>query len=101
MTAPAPLTHTLSQPIEIDGATITELTFREATTADILAAGLPASLNLASDPPSVDIHERKMVAMMSRLAAVPPSTVTRIAPADFVACAYMLAGLFLPGSARA
>ena len=75
-----PMTYTLTSAVRAHDADLKELAFREPTTADILAAGLPATLNLGADPPTLEINERKMAGMMARLASVPPSTIQQLAP---------------------
>lgn len=95
------LKHTLSKPITVGDIEFKELTFRQPLGKDIVAAGLPATLNLGAEPPTMDIDARAMAAMMSRLAGVPPTTIGMMAPTDWTACAYMLANLFIPGGPRA
>ncbi|MGX1151450.1 phage tail assembly protein [Bradyrhizobium ottawaense] len=91
-----PLTFKLRKPVDAHGEKISEITFREPTGADIEAAGLPVNIDFSFDPPRIEFDARKMSAMMSVLAAVPPSTIRALAPKDWSTCAWGLASFFIP-----
>lgn len=90
------LRHPLQRPIPVFDEEVAELVFREPTGKDILEVGNPVVLDMASEPPRVTHDERKMTAMIARLANVPPSSVGRLTPQDWVACAWLLTNFFVP-----
>ena len=90
------LVHNLAKPIQAHGETVSELRFREPTGADIVNVGNPVIFDMASDPPKVTHDDRKMAAMMARLANVPPSSIGLMGPQDWVACAWLLTPFFVP-----
>lgn len=101
-TAPASddLTLTLSRPIPAHGEMISVLTFREPTGGDILQVGNPVIVDMASDPPRVTHDERKMTAMLSRLASVPPSSIAKLGPNEWVEAAWIITPFFMPRPGR-
>ncbi|MBR0864317.1 phage tail assembly protein [Bradyrhizobium diazoefficiens] len=91
-----PLTFKLRKPVDAHGEKISEITFREPTGADIEAAGLPVNIDFAFDPPRIEFDARKMSAMMSVLAAVPPSTIRALAPKDWLSPSFFCVAVGLP-----
>jgi hypothetical protein len=92
------LSFALSRAIKAGGEEVTELSFREPNGADILNVGNPVVIDMASDPPRVTHDERKMRAMISRLAAIPTSSVDQLSPQDWVGCAWALTPFFVPAA---
>ncbi|AWN43168.1 phage tail assembly protein [Methylobacterium durans] len=93
------VTVSLSQAIPANGQEVSELTFRKPTAMDIIeVGGNPVRIDMNhSDPAStIDFDGRRMSAMMSRLAAVPPSAIARMDTNDWAACAWKLSDFFLP-----
>ena len=86
----------LTRPIEAHGNTVTVLTFREPTARDLLAVGNPVIFDPISEPPKILHDEKRMNAMMSMLAAVPPSSIATMHPRDWVTCAWGLTPFFVP-----
>lgn len=77
------------------GDEVKELKFREPTAADIEVCGTPVMIDfLASDTPKMTFETKAMFAMMSRLAAVPPSTIRSMHPKDWNGAAMALAYRF-------
>ncbi len=71
---------TLRKPIIANGEEVMELTFREPTPADIERCGDPCRIDFfqASGQPKVIYNDAAVSAMMSILAAVPPSTIKQM-----------------------
>lgn len=98
---PAPAyTCELSKPIEAHGSSMLLLTFREPTARDLLSIGNPVIFDPISDPPKILHDEKRMNAMMSLLAGVPPSSIASMSPRDWVTCAWGLTPFFVPVPGR-
>lgn len=94
---PSPLVITLRKPIIANGDEVNELTFREPTAADIEMVGNPVNLDFMSgDTPKATFDTKSMTQMMSRLAAVPPSTIRQMHTRDWNTAAWSLASFFMP-----
>jgi len=94
-----PLVVKLRKPIKLGSEeTITELTFREPTASDIERCGNPVEIDFfgGGDTPKMSFNAKSMSAMMSVLAAVPPSTIKKMATRDWNSAAWTLASFFLP-----
>jgi hypothetical protein len=91
-----PIKVPLRKPVQAHGDMLNEMTFREPSGADIEAAGFPLTFDFNTEPPTPSLNEKKMAAMMSRLAAVPPSTIKALDYKDWSTCAWSLAGFFMP-----
>lgn len=100
---------TLSEPIEITDAggqvlrRIDELFFRKPTAMDIIeVGGNPVNMDIFADEPSSTIRfdGRQMSAMIARLSNTPPPFVGKMAPSDWMYCAWQLSGFFLPAQPR-
>lgn len=90
------LSFALSRPVQAHGEDVSELSFREPTGSDIIAVGNPVVIDMASDPPKISHDERKLAAMLARLAEVPPSTIGKMAPQDFVGAGWLITPFFVP-----
>lgn len=97
--------RSLSGPVHIklrtkiiaNGEEVDELKFREPTAGDIERAGNPVILDVfSSELPKINFDPKAMTAMMSLLAAVPPSTIRMMHPKDWYTAAWQLAGFFTP-----
>ncbi|GAC1040823.1 phage tail assembly protein [Rhizobium sp. No.120] len=82
--------------IEAHGEQVKELTLREPTGADVIAVGNPVQFDPISDPPRVLIDDKRMAAMISRLADVPPSSVAKLKPKDLISLGWFLTPFFMP-----
>lgn len=95
------VTIKLSEPIEANGETLEEITFREPSAADIELCGNPVCLdwNNVTGPtsnPRPYFDTKAMSHMMSVLAAVPPSSIRKMKTRDWNTAAWGLAGFFMP-----
>jgi hypothetical protein len=86
-------TITLKKPIEVGGEKITELRFDELTVKTIREVGMPFSLD-ASGNASTVIDANAIAKYVHKLCKVPPSTVDKLCPADFMACTAVVMGFF-------
>lgn len=87
----------LTKPVMAHGDEIKELVFREPTGGDIALCGCPVTIHmLGQAEPRVIYDSQAMEAMMSRLSAVPPSTIKNLAAADWMAGCYLLSRFFMP-----
>jgi len=87
----------LRKPVQAHGDEITELKFREPTGGDIEAAGNPVLIDMFSgENIKLTFDEKKMTAMMARLAMVPPSTIRQLNPKDWNSAAWQLVHFFTP-----
>jgi tail assembly chaperone E/41/14-like protein len=88
---------TLRKAIIAHGDEVKELRFREPTAGDIEKCGNPVNLSFYPDePPKMTFEAKNMSAMMSVLAAVPPSTIRAMHPRDWENAAWNLASFFMP-----
>jgi len=100
-TAPGPTVVKLSKPIQAHGETVTELKFREPTGNDIEIVGVPVTFQWVPDEDGqgggVRVqYSKNMGAMLSHLAAVPPSSIRMLAAKDWIKCAMAVQSFFLP-----
>jgi hypothetical protein len=93
-----PLEHKLSKSIKAHGEPVETLTWREPTAGDIRQAGCPIILEFVpgSDGPRMTFNEQKMNALISILAAIPPSSVDQLSAGDWHAIAFKLSRFFMP-----
>ena len=95
-----PLKLQLTTPIEIRGADgsqqayITELEFRQPTGADLIACGIPVSVDYRTNSPRIEPDA--MAAMAARLSGKPPLYLQRMDSKDFVTLCWKLRDFFLP-----
>jgi hypothetical protein len=95
--AAPPLKVTLRKTIQANGEDVNELTFREPTAGDIERSGNPVILDVfGGDTPKILFDEKKMSAMISNLAMIPPSSVKQLHPKDWNSIAWSLVGFFTP-----
>lgn len=95
--ADGPLKIFLRKAIPANGEDVMELTFREPTGGDIDQVGNPVLLDLFSgETVKISFDARIMTNMMSRLAAVPPSSIRKMHPKDWNTAAYSLVNFFTP-----
>jgi hypothetical protein len=88
--------HTLKRPIEAHGEEVRILKWREPTGGDIERAGNPITIEVVDGRTSMGFNEKKMTAMISLLAAIPPSSVRKITAGDWNAIAIKLVRFFTP-----
>lgn len=93
------LFHVLAKPIQAHGDEVTVLRWREPTGGDIERAGNPVYLDFSGEKPSITFNERKMAAMISVLAQIPPSSVRMLSAKDWNAVAWKLFRFFTPPGA--
>lgn len=82
---------TLTTPILAHGETLTVLTFRAATGADLMACGVPMRTSdggTSADAPIVG-------ALIARLAGIPPSSVGAMAAADWMEAMSIVTGFLV------
>lgn len=95
-----PVVVKLSFPIEANGETLNEISFREPTAADIELCGNPVCLDWSHSGPTASpkpyFDAKVMTHMMSVLAAVPPSSIRKMKTRDWNTAAWGLAGFFMP-----
>lgn len=93
----------LSKPIIAHGEEVSELTFREPTPEDVMQIGTPQLLLPSADGESVGIEIRAKVVghYISRLAAIPMSSVKAMAMGDFMRCQGAVMGFFNSGDGEA
>ena len=72
------------------------LAMRKPTAADQIACGNPALFNPLADPPTIQIKDREMGAMISRLSNISPVGIGRMSPKDFTNAGWVLAPFFIP-----
>lgn len=78
---------TLEKPVMHGNSELSSLALREVTTEDIIALGMPYSVGSNDDDELVVTIKPKGIARyVSKLGAVPPSIVSKLAPADFFKC---------------
>lgn len=86
----------LSKPIEADGETVSILTIREPSTEDIIECGNPVSFDPMKSPPTITPDDVRMAKMIARLAGIPPSSLKKMAPKDFLALQWVVVPFFMP-----
>lgn len=85
---------TLSRPIEAHGETLAELELREPTGEDIMECGMPFEFVDGKKGTRRHIDTRSMGAYISALASIPPSSVAKLHPSDFIALSGAVVGFF-------
>lgn len=86
------VTVKLAVPIEAHGETLTELVLREPTGKDIRVNGMPFRFH--AEDGSIITDAAAVHRYIAALAAVPPSTVDRLAPSDWSAAMAAVLGFF-------
>ncbi|MGZ9718817.1 phage tail assembly protein [Rhizobium miluonense] len=82
--------------IEAHGEKVKEFVLREPNGADVISVGNPVQFDPISDPPRVLVDDKRMAAMISRLADVPPSSVAKLKPKDLISLGWHLTPFFMP-----
>ena len=83
----------LKKPVEIAGETISELSFDDLTVRMIREIGMPFTLDTTGKS-QLSIDPDTVAKYVHKLAKVPPSTVDKLSPADFLACQAVIMGFF-------
>ena len=86
----------LNKSIMTEDGEMKSITLREPTGADQMACGNPVIFNPMSDPPSVQIKDREMGAMLSRLSNLSPVAIGRMSPKDMTMAGWALVPFFVP-----
>jgi Phage tail assembly chaperone proteins, E, or 41 or 14 len=86
----------LDTPVQAHGEMVKTLTFRRPTGGDIMSLG-EYPINIDWNTGRVTPNPAVMGAIMSTLAAVPPSTIRALDAKDWSTCAHALMGFFPPG----
>ncbi len=86
------VTVKLAVPIEAHGETLSELTMREPVGKDIRINGMPFRFH--AEDGSIITDAAAVHRYIAALAAVPPSTVDRLAPSDWSAAMAAVLGFF-------
>jgi phage FluMu protein gp41 len=86
----------LKTPIQAHGEEVSKVTLREPTTEDIIDLGMPMLIVIGGDGKSTGIEMRQPViaAYISRLGAIPMSSVKSLKPRDFSAVSAGVMGFF-------
>lgn len=89
-------TVALSKPITAHGEEVSELTFREPKTEDVIEIGLPHLIIPGADGQSTGIEIRQPVVAryISKLAAIPMGSVKSLSLKDFSLCTAVVMGFF-------
>lgn len=80
----------LTKPITAHGEEVSALELREPTGGDIVDCGYPFSIGNGEAQPNAAVVGR----LISRLAAIPPSSVAALSARDFNACLGVVLGFF-------
>ena len=93
----------LSTPIQAHGETLTRLELRAPTGKDIRLCGNPFNMlgafeGAQPDLSRVQVDDAKLAAMLSNLAAIPPSSVDQLSFADYQLCVVALFGFLAPAA---
>lgn len=93
----------LKKPIIAHGEEVSELTFRDPTPEDVMEIGTPQLLLPSADGESVGIEIRAKVVgkYISRLGAIPLSSVKAMGLGDFMRCQGVVMGFFNNGDGEA
>jgi hypothetical protein len=87
-----PIEHTLAAPIQAHGAEVDVLTLRRPTGKDVRELGFPYKLG---GDESVVLSTEVIAKYISRLAAIPMSSVDQLEPSDMNDLGWVIAGFFL------
>ena len=88
-------TITLRRPIREGTREITVLTLREPTTPEIRKIGLPFALRMDE---TMQVDAERVAIWLSKLSAVPPSTIDQMHRLDFMEACQRVPGFFMDGS---
>lgn len=85
------VTVALTRPVQAHGQDVSQLTMREPTGKDIRRIGMPMAIGEGG---AVTILAEPCARYMVELAAVPPSTIDAMPPADFTSCCMAVMSFF-------
>jgi hypothetical protein len=88
----------LDEPVQAHGEEVKQLVFRKPTADDLMSMGDEFPINIDWNTGIASVAPATMAKMMSRLAAVPPSTIKAMSAKDFSTAAHRLMFFFVPGS---
>jgi hypothetical protein len=88
-----PYTRALQKPVAVLTQTVTSITLREPTGADLASAGTPALIGVRG----LEIDAPRMNALIGRLAGIPDTAVATMDARDVYACSLRIAGFLLSG----
>lgn len=88
----------LATPVQAHGDMIKQIKFRRPTGGDIMEIGEGYPININWQTGVITPNPPVMGMMMSKLAAVPPSTIKAMDAEDWATCAHALMGFFPPGA---
>lgn len=93
------VTVPLAKAIKAHGEEVSELSFREPTTKDVIEIGLPTLIIPGDDGQStgVEIRQKVVARYISRLAAIPMGSVEALSLSDFSHCTAAVMGFFGQG----
>jgi hypothetical protein len=81
----------LKKPIDAHGEQVSELELRDITGGDVIDLGQPMNVNADE---SFNFRMDVVARYVSRLAAIPMSSVREMSPGDLTNCAAEIAGFF-------
>lgn len=87
------LTFDLRKSIQAHGETVSKLTIREPSGEDLIEVGVIFTVGKEGE---VQTDAKRFCTMLSRLAAIPESSVKKIHPKDLVVLSWMLTSFFMP-----
>lgn len=88
----------LGKPIQAHGETLTELTLREPTVADVAELGYPFAVVQGSSGGGIEMKPGVVLKYASRLAAVPPSSLQGISIPDLMRIQEVVMSFFGDGA---
>lgn len=84
----------LTKAITAHGEEISELDLREPTGKDVQELGFPYIVLMTGDDQALQIQAKTVGKYVSRLAAVPPSTIDQLSASDLSALSGVVLGFF-------
>lgn len=85
---------TLSKPITAHGEELTELELREPTGDEVCEIGFPYLLHINDGETMIELRPKLIRAYVSKLAGVPPSSLSALSPADISTATGVVMGFF-------
>ncbi|MGL5344875.1 MAG: phage tail assembly protein [Plesiomonas sp.] len=82
----------LNKPIKAHGDTLSAVTLREPTGADVKKCGMPYQINAESE--AIIIDAASVGKYISVLGGIPPSSVDELSAADFSSLSMVVVGFF-------
>lgn len=84
----------LSKPLKVGDAEIKELELREPGVEDVIEIGYPYLLIVGDGDTKMEIRPSVVVKYVSKLAAVPPSSIKKLSLADLIKVQSVVMGFF-------